>query len=74
MNKRERDQIIADAAWWNRLADAFGWTLQGFSYRHHATFLTLRSDALDIYQTIQINGHQRNQMLAAIEIAKAGIK
>lgn len=73
MDKREQDQIVADAAWWYRLANAFGWTLQGFSWRHHATFLTLKNAELGIYDTIQINGHQANQMMASLVLAQEGL-
>lgn len=72
-SRREREQIEADAAWWNQLGDAFGWKLQGFSWRHQATFLTLSNPELDLYDTIQINGHQRNQMMATLDIARNGL-
>src|SRR5688500_6939820 len=39
-SKQYREQIESDARFWNVLADLMGWRLQGFSWRHTATYLT----------------------------------
>ena len=64
MNKREVKEALADQDWWQELEVVPGWTLYGWSYRQHASFRT------GPHTTIEIRGHERDAILAAIKDMK----
>lgn len=58
---RARALIEADAAWWNELGSALGWTLHGFTFREHASFIVPHQQSL-----ASISGGEASDIRAAL--------
>lgn len=65
MSKSEREQVLADAAYWHELADVLGWRLVGFTYRFGATF-----SAQD--GTVNLTGPQRDAIMRVLQDCSEG--
>jgi hypothetical protein len=63
-SKAEIDRITADRGYWKEFADAFGWRIYGFSYRHTASIITGPD------RFLEITGRERDTIIAKLAEAR----
>jgi hypothetical protein len=57
---KKDDDIKAQLAYWQELAELVGWEVMGWSFKNTASYVTGEN------QTLQMTGRQRDDLVAAI--------